>query len=164
MRADGPAERPGERGMRCRDPASERALRGLGLVDDRHQLEIGLTERHNPVGRAPAGVTAALDRSEAVPHFDLLRGRGKVGHRDQYVVELQSYEASRPAVTGQAGTRHLTPNAVGNCPQARSVPTAAAPQGILLTNAAPTCTTHCSRSAAASPAFVDSGAQSEMTS
>ena len=43
-------------------------------------------------------MTAALDRSEAVPHFDLLRGCGKVGHRDQYVVELQSYESSRPAV------------------------------------------------------------------
>ena len=80
--------------MRCRDPASERALRGLGLVDDRHQLEVGLAERHYPVGRAPAGVTTALDRSEAVPHFDLLRGCGKVGHRDQYVVEFQSYESS----------------------------------------------------------------------
>src|SRR5215213_11143891 len=89
MRADGPAEQPGLRGMRCRDPASERALRGLGLVDDRNQLEVGLTEWHDPVRRAPAGVTAALDRSQAVSRFDLLRGCGKVGHRDQYVVELQ---------------------------------------------------------------------------
>jgi hypothetical protein len=31
-----------------------------------------------------------------VPHFDLLRGCGKVGHRDQYVVEFQSHEFSRP--------------------------------------------------------------------
>jgi hypothetical protein len=54
-----------------------------------------------------------------VSRFDLLRGCGKVGHRDQYVVELQSDERSRPAVTGQAGTRQLTPNAVGICPQAR---------------------------------------------
>jgi hypothetical protein len=65
----------------------ERALRGLGLADDRDQLEIGLTERHDPVRRAPAGMTAALDRSHAVSRFDLLRGCGKVGHRDQYVVE-----------------------------------------------------------------------------
>lgn len=88
--------------MRCRDPAPERALRGLGLVDDRDQLEIGLAERHDPVGGAPAGVTAALDRRQAMPRLDLLRGCGKVGHRDQYVVELQSDERSRPAVTGQS--------------------------------------------------------------
>jgi hypothetical protein len=88
--------------MRCRDPASERALRGLGLVDDRDQFEVGLTERHDPVGRAPAGVTAALDRSQAVPRFDPLRGCSKVGHREQYVVELQSEERSRPAVTARA--------------------------------------------------------------
>jgi hypothetical protein len=36
-------------------------LCGLGLIDDRDQLEVGLAERHEPVGRAPAGVTAALD-------------------------------------------------------------------------------------------------------
>src|SRR5918997_5817857 len=159
MRADGPAERPGERGMRCRNPASERALRGLGLVDDRDQLEIGLAERHYPVGRAPAGVTAALDRSEAVPHFDLLRGCGKVGHCDQYVVELQSYESSRPAVTGQAGTRHLTPNAVGICPQAgRGADGRAPPSPGCTTSSACSSATiaapTCSRSAPASFAFV----------
>src|SRR5215204_1520608 len=107
MRAERPAEQPGERGTRCRDPASERALRGLGLVDDRDQLEIALTEWHDPVRRAPAGVTAALDRSQTVSRFHLLRGCGKVGHRDQYVVELQSDERSRPAVTGQAGTPQI---------------------------------------------------------
>jgi hypothetical protein len=94
--------------MRCRDPASERALRGLGLVDDRNQFEVGITERDKPVGRPPAGVTAALDRSQAVPGFDPLRGCSKVGHREQYVVEFQSDERSRPAVTEQAGTRQLT--------------------------------------------------------
>jgi hypothetical protein len=78
-------------------------VRGLGLVDDRYQLEIGLTEWHDPVRRAPAGVTAALGRSQAVSRFDLLRGCGEVGHRDQYVVELQSDERTRPAVTGKAG-------------------------------------------------------------
>src|SRR5215211_7410581 len=49
MRADRPVERPRERGTRCRDPAPEEALRGLGLVDDRDQLEIGVAERHDPV-------------------------------------------------------------------------------------------------------------------
>lgn len=72
--ADSPAERPGEGRMRIGDPAPKRALRGLGLVDDGDQLEIGLAERHDSVGRAPPGVTATLDRSEAVPRFDLARG------------------------------------------------------------------------------------------
>ncbi len=102
MRANGPAERLGQLGVHPGNPAPERALRGFGLVDHRDQLEIGLAERHDPVGGAPAGVTAALDRSQAVPRFDLLRGCGKVGHRDQYVVELQSDERSRPAATGQS--------------------------------------------------------------
>lgn len=75
--------------MRRCDPASERALRGLGLVDDRDQLEVGPAERHDPVRRAPAGVTASLDRSEAVPRLDLLRRCSKIRHRDQYVVEFQ---------------------------------------------------------------------------
>src|SRR5215212_5849231 len=109
MRADGPAEQPGERGTRCRDPASERALRGLGLVDDRDQLEIGLTEWHDPVRRAPAGVTAALDRREAVSRFDLLRGCGKVGHRDQYVVELQSDERTTSKRPDKLSRRTVMP-------------------------------------------------------
>ena len=87
--------------MRCCDPASKRALRCLGLVRDRDQFEIGVTEWHDPVRRAPAGVTAALDRSQPVSRLDLLRGCGKVGHRDQYVVELQSGELSRSAVAGR---------------------------------------------------------------
>jgi len=94
--SDGPPERLREGGLRFCDPAPERAPRGLRLVDDRNQLEISLTERHDPVGRAPVAVTAALDRRQAVPRFDLARGCGKVGHRNQYVVELQNDERSRP--------------------------------------------------------------------
>src|SRR5215218_6313804 len=151
MRADGPAEQPGERGTRCRDPPSERALRGLGLVDDRDQLEVRLTEWHDPVRRAPTGVTAALDRRQAMSRFELLRGCGKVGHRDQYVVELQSDERSRPAITGQASF----PTSCGSWSNFKR---------LVIPNAAPTCTTHCSRSAAASSAIADSRAQSEMPS
>jgi len=54
---------PRVRGMRCRNPAPERGLHSLDLVDDRDQLDIGLTVRRDLVGRARAGVTAALDRS-----------------------------------------------------------------------------------------------------
>src|SRR5215207_8546689 len=101
-RPDRPTERPREVGMRRSDPAPERALCGLGLVDDRDQLEIRLTERHDPVGRPPAGVTAALDRSQTVPTFELARGGGQVGHRNEYVVELQSHERTR---TGEPSAR-----------------------------------------------------------
>ena len=79
--------------MGCSDPPSKRALRCLGLVDNRHQLKIGLAERHDPVARAPARVTAALDRSKAMPRLDLLCGCVKVDDRDQYVVEFQSLES-----------------------------------------------------------------------
>jgi hypothetical protein len=40
-----------------------RALSGLDLVDDGDQFEVGNAERQDPVGRAPAWVTPALDRS-----------------------------------------------------------------------------------------------------
>ena len=62
---------------------------GLGLVDDRDQLEVGPAERHDSVRGAPARVTAALDRGQAVQRFELARGRREVGHRDQDVVELE---------------------------------------------------------------------------
>ena len=90
IRPYGPAKQAGDGRLRCRDPSSEGALRGHGLVGDRDQFQIGLTERHDHVGRAPAGVTTALKRGEAVPLVDLLRRCGKVGHCDQYVVELQT--------------------------------------------------------------------------
>jgi hypothetical protein len=53
--ADGPAKQPRGRRMRSGHPASERALGGLCFVDDRDQLDVGLIERHDPVGSAPAG-------------------------------------------------------------------------------------------------------------
>ena len=53
---------------------------------------IGLAERHDPVGRAVAGVTAALDRRQAVTRFQPARGGRQVRHRNQYMVELQSGE------------------------------------------------------------------------
>lgn len=58
MRANGPAQRPDSPWCAPGNPAAERALRCLGLVDNGDQLEIGVAERHDPVGRAPAGVTA----------------------------------------------------------------------------------------------------------
>src|SRR6266516_4768676 len=93
MGANSPAGQLGPLGVHPGDPAPERTLRGLGLVDDRDQLEIGLTERHDPVGRAPTGVAAALNRGQAVPRFKLPRGCCQVGDRDQYVVKLQNERA-----------------------------------------------------------------------
>jgi hypothetical protein len=65
------------------------APRGLGPGDNRDQLKIGLAEWHDSVGRAPARVTATLDRSQAVARFDFARGICQVGHGNQYVIELQ---------------------------------------------------------------------------
>jgi hypothetical protein len=92
LRPDRPAERRRDRGRGLGDPAPERALRGFGRVDDRDQLEVGAAERHDPVGGAPARVTAALDRRQAVPRLDLAPGCREIGNRDQYVVEVQSDE------------------------------------------------------------------------
>src|SRR5207245_4221093 len=64
MRSNRPAERPGELGTRPRHPAPDCAFRSVGLVDYGNQLEIGLAERHDSVGRAPVWMTATLDRHE----------------------------------------------------------------------------------------------------
>ena len=85
--ADTPAERPPA--PRFGDPASDRALRRFGLVDDRDQLQVGVAERHDPVGRAETLVSAAFDRRQAVARLDLARGGVEVGDRNQYVIELQ---------------------------------------------------------------------------
>jgi len=73
-----------------RDPAPECALRRLGLIDHRDQLEVRLTERDDPVCRAPTWMTAASDRCEAIPCLELTRSRPQVSYRDHYVVELQA--------------------------------------------------------------------------
>jgi hypothetical protein len=87
VRAEAPAKRPP--GLRVGDPASDRALRRLGPVDDRDQLQVRVAERHNPVGRAETLVPAAFDRGQAVTRLDLARGGVEVGDRDQDVIELQ---------------------------------------------------------------------------
>jgi hypothetical protein len=74
---------------RLGDPASDRALRRLGIVDDRDQLQIRVAEGHDPVGRAETLVTAAFDGRQAMARLDLARGGVEVGDGDQYVIELQ---------------------------------------------------------------------------
>jgi hypothetical protein len=89
--AEDPAERPPGSGIG--DPASDRALRSLGLVDDRDQLQIGVPERHDPVRRAEALMTATFDRSQAVACLELARGCFEAGDRDQDVIELQGSDS-----------------------------------------------------------------------
>ena len=62
--------------------------------DYRNQLEVGVAERHDPVGGAPGWVTPALDRSKTVTVLDLPPGRFEVCHSDQYVVELHRHEST----------------------------------------------------------------------
>ena len=87
-----PPERLTEPRIDAGDPAPERAPGGLGLVDDRDQLEIRCAKRHDPICGAPTGVAATNNGCEAVPRLDLRGGRIEIGDRDQYVVELQTTE------------------------------------------------------------------------
>ena len=59
--SDGPSQGPASLALHACDPASERTSHGLGLVGDCDQLEVGVGERHDPVGGAVPGVAAALD-------------------------------------------------------------------------------------------------------
>ena len=74
LSAHGPPERPRDCPARGRDPASEGALLGLRLVDDREQLEIGPAERDDSVGGAPARVTTAFEGGQPVQRFELAGG------------------------------------------------------------------------------------------
>ena len=93
IRSDRPAERLTESRPDPGDTAPERAPRSLGTVDDRDQLEVRLTERHDPVRRPLTRVTAALHRRQAAPRLDLQGRSREVGDRDQYMVELQKRAA-----------------------------------------------------------------------
>jgi hypothetical protein len=74
------------------DAWATQALCRLGLVDGCDQLEVCLAKRHDPVGRPPARVPAALERGQAVAFLELAPGRREVGHGDQDVVELHRGE------------------------------------------------------------------------
>ena len=50
---------------RAEDPAAEVVASRHALVDDRDQLEVGVAERDDPVGRAPRGMPASGRRLEA---------------------------------------------------------------------------------------------------
>jgi hypothetical protein len=55
-----PAEGPQAAAVRCaRHPASEDARTGELLVDDGDELDVGRSERHDAIGRAPVGVSPA---------------------------------------------------------------------------------------------------------
>ena len=111
MRSNRPAERPGELGTRPRHPAPDCAFRSVGLVDYGNQLEIGLAERHDSVGRAPVWMTATLDRREAVPRRDLAGSLCQIGYRDQHVVELHDGERTARSGVGvrRRGRRSCRP-------------------------------------------------------
>src|SRR5579884_1500786 len=88
--ADSPPERPQRVRRTVRDPTPERALAGLGMVDHGHQLEVGSTERHDPIGRAPTWMTPALDRGQAVPALENGGGCRQVTDRDEHMIELHT--------------------------------------------------------------------------
>ena len=107
-RAHRPAQRPQERQRRrrrLRPSDRSRSSAASRLVDECDQLEVRVAEQHYPVGGAPAGMAAALDRRQPVARLDLARGGREVGDGDQRMVELHARER-----TG-AGTN--CPNGLG---------------------------------------------------
>jgi hypothetical protein len=83
--ADGPAEGP----VSGRDPATEGARHRLGLIHDRHELEIGLAKRHDAVRGSPPRMAPTLDARQRVSGAQFTVGRRKIADRDQDVVDLQ---------------------------------------------------------------------------
>ena len=86
-----PAERL-EPALGLEYPACERASRGLGLVDDGDQLEVRVAERHDPVGRTPAGMAAARSALEPVVPNQLAGRRLEIRNGEDDVVELERYD------------------------------------------------------------------------
>lgn len=74
------------------DPAPKHASQGFVLVGDGHQLEIGVSQRHDPVHGAPPGVAASLDRRQPVQFFEAFRRLGEVGDGDQDMVQQHAYQ------------------------------------------------------------------------
>src|SRR4029453_16630953 len=92
-----PAERSARVGCATGDPPADAGVGRGWLVDDGDQLQVAVPERHDPVGGAPAGMPAALDRGQAVACLELPpRGR-EVGDREQHMVQLHASERTAPA-------------------------------------------------------------------
>src|SRR5439155_2382948 len=87
--ADGPPERL-PAALAAGYPAAERIRGGLGLVDDCDELPVRRAERHDPVGRAPAGMASAFDRREPVSILQLAGRYHEIVDGDEHVVELEA--------------------------------------------------------------------------
>jgi len=81
---------------RVEDSAAEVVASRDVLVDDCDQLEIGVAERDDPVGRAPCGMTASGYGLEAVGG----RQSGRIGtpHRSRENDVIELHRAGEPAV------------------------------------------------------------------
>jgi hypothetical protein len=87
-----PAERSAQGGCATGDPASEAAVGRGCRVDDGDQLQVAGSQRHDPIGGAPVGMSAALDGGQAAARLQLpCRGR-EVGNGDQHMVKLHAVE------------------------------------------------------------------------
>ena len=106
MSAHCPPERPSGAGRASRDPSPESARGCLGGIDYGNQLEVGIAERHDHVGRAPSWVTATHNGGKTVTRLDLLSGLCEVCNGDQHVVELHADE--RTARGGSASVQRVT--------------------------------------------------------
>src|SRR5215211_4205665 len=102
-----PAKRSAQGGCAPGDPSSEAAAGRCCRVDDGDQLQVAGSQRHDPIGGAPVGMSAAFDGGQAAARLELpCRGR-KVGHGDQHMVKLHAVE--RTALREAARTARRRP-------------------------------------------------------
>ena len=100
VRANGPPDRPATGAHGLGHPATERAPARFALVHDGHQLDVGITERNDPVGRPPARMSTALVRLETVLPRQARRARRR--DREQDVVELHGPAGRASALRHEA--------------------------------------------------------------
>lgn len=84
------------------DPPTERALRRLGRVHHRHQLDVVVTEWNKSIRSAVAGVTTTGHRVEPVLIQQPLRGAIEVGDRQDRMIESQHGPDATPPGSGPA--------------------------------------------------------------
>ena len=108
VRSNGPAERTSR--DRRGDPSPEWAPTGGLDIGDRDELEVRVTERHDPVRRTPRRMTPTLHRSQPVPRLEPGRLEREVADRQDHMVDRQHGEPSvRPCAARPAARARSPP-------------------------------------------------------
>ena len=73
------------------DPSPHRRPFGLGIVDDRHQFDVVVSERNDAVGGPVTLVPSAWDRCQSEAIEEAGGGLVEIAHRHDHVVDLQGH-------------------------------------------------------------------------